>query len=223
MKRIRAFVIEVHRRSLWQVLAVYLAASWFVLQVSEHVVERFLLPEWVYGAAFLLLLLGLPIVLATAMVREEPASRRSRDHTGNRAPPTPAGSGGPSPGTSSATASHSPADSGAGVVQAPDRPASTFWTSANRRLRASPLRFLLTWPRAIAGGSAAFALLSVVGGLFYVQGLPRITEARGSAGDAFPERSWILVADFEAAGEEDRTVAWRPAKRSPSTSNSRST
>lgn len=53
-----------------QVLLVYLGASWGVLQVADQVVTRFELPEWVYAAAFLLLLIGLPIVLATAFVQE---------------------------------------------------------------------------------------------------------------------------------------------------------
>jgi hypothetical protein len=30
------------------------------------------------------------------------------------------------------------------------------------------------------------------------RGVPRVTEARGAAGDAFPERGWVVIADFEA-------------------------
>ncbi|HUP87830.1 MAG TPA: hypothetical protein VM100_00615 [Longimicrobiales bacterium] len=61
---------EVHRRSIWQVLLIYLGASWAVLQVVDQVQGRLNLPDWVYGAALILLLIGLPIVLATAFVQE---------------------------------------------------------------------------------------------------------------------------------------------------------
>ncbi len=63
-------VNEIHRRSLWQVLGIYLAASWIVLQVVDVVGNNFGLPEWVAPAALILLLLGLPVVLATAFVQE---------------------------------------------------------------------------------------------------------------------------------------------------------
>lgn len=225
MNRIRAFVVDIHRRSLWQVMAVYLAASWFVLQVSEHVVERFLLPEWVYGAAVLLLLIGLPVVLATALVREGPetplgshygrsGSETTRQIESTRIPPSgenPAGAPASSApahagGSKAAGSSHPDAPPHPGVDStAPSR--SEVWADLNRRLRSSPLRFLLTWPRAVAGGVVAFSVLALVGGFFYLQGVPRVTEARGSAGDEFQERSWILVADFEVASEDDRAVA----------------
>lgn len=80
---IKRVIGEIHRRSLWQVLAIYLGASWLVLQVAEHVVEQFGLPEWTYGVAFLLLLVGLPIVLATAFVQEGPPGAEHVDVPGN--------------------------------------------------------------------------------------------------------------------------------------------
>jgi tetratricopeptide (TPR) repeat protein len=61
---------EIHRRSLWQVLGVYLAVSWIVLQVVDVVGNNFGLPDWVAPAALVLLLLGFPIVIATAFVQE---------------------------------------------------------------------------------------------------------------------------------------------------------
>ncbi|MEE9132430.1 MAG: hypothetical protein V3U13_02610, partial [Gemmatimonadota bacterium] len=71
MSQLKQFIREIHRRSLWQTLTIYLGASWAVLEVTDQIVARYLLPEWVYPAALILLLLGLPIVLATAFVREE--------------------------------------------------------------------------------------------------------------------------------------------------------
>ncbi|MDX1393443.1 MAG: tetratricopeptide repeat protein [Gemmatimonadota bacterium] len=61
---------EIHRRSLWQVLGIYLAVSWVVLQVVDVVGNNFGLPDWVAPAALVLLLLGLPVVIATAFVQE---------------------------------------------------------------------------------------------------------------------------------------------------------
>ena len=63
-------VKEAHRRSLWQVMIIYLGASWGVLEAADHVIGRFDMPEWAYGAAVLLLLVGFPIVMATAIVQE---------------------------------------------------------------------------------------------------------------------------------------------------------
>lgn len=61
---------EIHRRSLWQVLVIYITASWVVLEVTDVLASNFGLPEWFPAFALGLLLLGLPIVLATAFVQE---------------------------------------------------------------------------------------------------------------------------------------------------------
>jgi eukaryotic-like serine/threonine-protein kinase len=63
-------VIEIHRRSLWQVLGIYLAAAWGVLQFVEFLTRVAGLPEWVPPAALVLCAVGLPIVLATAFIQE---------------------------------------------------------------------------------------------------------------------------------------------------------
>jgi tetratricopeptide (TPR) repeat protein len=57
------------RRTLWQILAVYVGASWVVLQVVDVVKDNMGLPDWVFPFALLLLLVGLPIIVATAMVQ----------------------------------------------------------------------------------------------------------------------------------------------------------
>ena len=69
--RLKQLIVEIHRRSLWQVLVIYLGASWAVLEASDQVIGRYLLPEWVYPTEILILLVTFPIVLATALVREE--------------------------------------------------------------------------------------------------------------------------------------------------------
>jgi hypothetical protein len=57
------------RRSLWQILALYAGASWLVLQVVDVVKDNLGLPDWVFPFAMLLLLIGLPIIVATAVVQ----------------------------------------------------------------------------------------------------------------------------------------------------------
>ena len=81
MSRLRQLISEVHRRSLWQVLLVYAGASWAVFTVVQTLTEGLGLPEWFPAFALVLLLVGLPIVLATAFVREDTASPQPRDPT----------------------------------------------------------------------------------------------------------------------------------------------
>jgi len=66
----KKLIHEIHRRSLWQVLVIYITASWVVLEVTDVLASNFGLPEWFPAFALGLLLLGLPIVLATAFVQE---------------------------------------------------------------------------------------------------------------------------------------------------------
>jgi tetratricopeptide (TPR) repeat protein len=61
-------------RSSWQVLAVYIGASWVVLQVVDVLKDNMGLPDWVFPFSVVLLLIGLPIMLVTAMIQGRPAS-----------------------------------------------------------------------------------------------------------------------------------------------------
>ncbi|HUF75916.1 MAG TPA: tetratricopeptide repeat protein [Longimicrobiales bacterium] len=70
MNRLRRLIREVHRRSLWQVLAIYGAASYVALEAAGTLTESFGLPDWFPPFALGLLVIGLPIVLATAFVQE---------------------------------------------------------------------------------------------------------------------------------------------------------
>lgn len=70
MHTVRKLLRELHRRSVWQVLGVYLAGSWGVLQVVDYMTGFAGLPAWTPSFAFVLLLVGLPIVLATAFVQK---------------------------------------------------------------------------------------------------------------------------------------------------------
>ncbi len=64
-------------RSFWQILAVYIGASWVVLQVVDVVKDNMGLPDWVFPFALILLLIGLPVMLVTAMVQGRPSAAAS--------------------------------------------------------------------------------------------------------------------------------------------------
>ncbi len=70
MSRFKELIRQIHRRSLWQVLGIYLVASWVVFQVIQTLTEGLGLPDWFPAFALVLMLIWLPIVLATAFVQE---------------------------------------------------------------------------------------------------------------------------------------------------------
>ncbi len=45
MSGLKQLIQEIHRRSLWQVLAIYVAASWVVFEVVQTLTEGLGLPE----------------------------------------------------------------------------------------------------------------------------------------------------------------------------------
>lgn len=75
MSGLRSLIREIHRRSLWQILAIYAVGSWVVLQVVDVMADNVGLPSWTFPFALVLLLLGLPIVLATAFIQEGVGAR----------------------------------------------------------------------------------------------------------------------------------------------------
>ena len=48
---LKQLIQEVHRRSLWQVLLIYIAAGWVVFEIVQTVTEGLGLPTWFYPAA----------------------------------------------------------------------------------------------------------------------------------------------------------------------------
>ena len=63
------FANRMRTSRVWGVLAVYLGASWVVLQIVDVVKQNLGLPDWVFPFALLLLLIGLPVILATAFLQ----------------------------------------------------------------------------------------------------------------------------------------------------------
>ncbi|MGI9626262.1 MAG: tetratricopeptide repeat protein [Longimicrobiales bacterium] len=174
MASIKNLIREIHRRSLWQVLGIFLAASWGVLQVVEVLTEAAGLPDWTPTMALVALLVGLPICLATAFVQE--------GMPGQSAPDADDGS-----------QADAPASVGDAVVQLAagtgslDRPST----------RPSRTRRLLTWRNAVRGGVGAFALLGLSVGAYFVMW----TAGVGPVGNlvaqgVITEGAQVLVADF---------------------------
>jgi hypothetical protein len=63
---VRQIIAEIHRRSVWQVLGVYLVGSWFGYEVVLALTEGVGLPVWVPAFAIVLFIIGPPVVLANA-------------------------------------------------------------------------------------------------------------------------------------------------------------
>jgi hypothetical protein len=65
MSSMTRLIHEVHRRSLWQVVSIYLVGSWISYQVILGLTDGLGLPAWVPPLAFVLFLIGSPIIVAT--------------------------------------------------------------------------------------------------------------------------------------------------------------
>ena len=90
----KSVIQEIHRRSIWQVLGIYLGTSWVALQVVNEIGDAVGLPEWVSPAAIVLLVLGAPIVIGTAFVNRgmrtlEPRSAPQSLADAGEVPPPP--------------------------------------------------------------------------------------------------------------------------------------
>jgi eukaryotic-like serine/threonine-protein kinase len=72
-----SFWRRVRRARLFQVLVLYLSASFVVLQAVDLFTDKLGLPDWFFPGALALLLIGLPIILATALLQSGPAGAAS--------------------------------------------------------------------------------------------------------------------------------------------------
>jgi tetratricopeptide (TPR) repeat protein len=138
---------EIHRRSLWQVLGLYAAGSWIVLQVVDQLVQSAGLPDWVPSLALVLLLIGFPMVLATAFVQVGMRRQIAAEDT----PETD-----PARTEAHTAAAASPAPRAAS--SAPTNAEASSWLKRN----------VFTWRNAIAGGIAALALFGAATAVWMV-------------------------------------------------------
>lgn len=74
-----SFWARFKRARVFQVLVVYLGASWAVLQVAQLLQESLVLPAWVVPVALILLSIGLLVILATAWVQALPATKSAAE------------------------------------------------------------------------------------------------------------------------------------------------
>jgi eukaryotic-like serine/threonine-protein kinase len=181
MNGLKWLVHEIHRRSLWQVLAVYLAGSWVALQVVDALTRTAGLPDWVPPGALVLLVIGLPIVLGTAIVQEGALSSRGGPREPERGS-DPDGAATPSPPSAAQ-------DAGASATPA-----------AAAHPTGSPRTFLqdhLTWKRALLGGVAAFALLGFAVTAYFAMRVAGVGPVASLvAQGVLDEHEPILLADF---------------------------
>jgi adenylate cyclase len=77
-----------HGNSLWKVLGLYAAGSWVVLQVVDLLVQNSGLPSWVFNLALVLLIIGLPVVGATAYLHGLGGKTDAEVQPGAEASPT---------------------------------------------------------------------------------------------------------------------------------------
>lgn len=171
MKSFKHLVREIHRRSVWQVLGVFLAASWGVLQVVEVLTESAGLPDWTPTMALVLLMLGLPVCLATAFVQ---GSSPEEGASGLPASGADAGAGRPAASPAADVASQELLSQG-----------------PTARVR------LFTWRNALLGGLGAFTLLGLSIFAYFVMwsmgiGPVGSLEAQG----VFEGREPIVLSDF---------------------------
>jgi len=177
---------EVHRRSLWQVLGLYVAASWIVLQVVDVLADNMALPDWLFPVSVVLLLLGLPVVLATAFVQG--GVRRAAVLAGGE------GAG------SAAAGAAPPGASGGGTPGEAQGPSSARGGSARRGA-------LLTWRNAVTGGAVAFGLLGLgIGGWLGARALGIGPAGTLVAKGLLDDQARLVLADFAPAGG-DSTLA----------------
>lgn len=179
MTLFKHLVTEAHRRSVWQVLGIYLFGAWAGWEVIGEITDRVGLPDWVPAFALILLIIGLPIVVATAVVQEGMPSRTP--------PPPPYQPADPTllPMSHSETAPETPA--------AP-LPARGLSIDYGRH------HLIFTWPKAIAAGLIAFLGLGITAGGYMGMRNAGIGPF-GSllASGAIEQRERIIIADFHSA------------------------
>jgi tetratricopeptide (TPR) repeat protein len=196
---IRRIIREAHRRTLWQVLSVYLMGSWGALQVVEVVTENAGLPEWVFPFAVVLLVMGLPIVMATAVVQEGVGGPRLARPAEDR------------PSTPEAALSRKEREASSGAPEGEPEPGGAFVPT--RKAQGAPeglpeegggtprMRHrLFTWRNALTGGAAAFGTLGLaVAGYFMMWSQGIGTVGSLAARGFLLEGDQVVLADFHNA------------------------
>ena len=125
----------IRRARLIRVLIIYVGASFATLQMVDVFVQQLGIPDWFFPGAIVLLIVGLPIIVATALVQSAPA---------------------PAPESEPASAAFESASMIPELAAAPEPRVTTAADVAG------VARHWLTWRKAIMGGVLAFAIWGVV-------------------------------------------------------------
>ena len=81
MSRLKRLISEIHHRSLWQVLLIYVGGALIAYQAVQALTEGLGLPDWFPGLAVVLFIVLLPVVLATAFFKDGEPPTTSSDPT----------------------------------------------------------------------------------------------------------------------------------------------
>ncbi|HSM34941.1 MAG TPA: hypothetical protein VK837_00975 [Longimicrobiales bacterium] len=168
MEKLKRLIREIHRRSLWQVMGIYLFGSWAAVEVVQTLSESLGLPDWFPALAVMLLIIGFPIVVATAFVQE-------------RGPQE-------SPVVGRDAASHSASTPGA---EPAPRPAASP-SAGEPPPPVSQAGRMLTWRNAVAGGVAATVFWAVIAGAW----LTFFADSQGAAPERASVADTAVVAVF---------------------------
>ena len=186
---LKKLIGEMHRRSVWQVVAGYLVFVWLLFETFELLSVSVGLPDWVEPTAAVILIMLFPALLATASIqRGEPATwpritsepKRESGADGPPSEPRPA---------------------------APVAPARAPEAKAPR----SPLTLqgVFTWRHTLIGGVGAFAVLALITAIYMILrtagiGPAATLVARGT----LDERERLILADFASPADlEDLATA----------------
>jgi eukaryotic-like serine/threonine-protein kinase len=181
-----SFWRRVRRARLFQVLVLYLSASFVVLQAVDLFTNKLGLPDWFFPGALTLLLIGLPIILATALLQSASTAT---------APDVWSGPSSPDSGVRELSA-ESLGDPAAGAG-APGREASVGASRAAGAIAVA--REWLTWRRSILGGVVAFnALILFVGGYATMRVLGIGPVGSLVAAGVLDARERILLSEFQS-------------------------
>ena len=89
MSGLRDLVREARRRSIWKVAVFYAGGSWVVWEAIQGISGTVGLPDWVPGAALILILVGFLVVVGTSFVQERPVTSEQPTDVGTDRPVTP--------------------------------------------------------------------------------------------------------------------------------------